>query len=365
MFFKLSCESVRCIMFLGRNEELNKMNQLLISNKTSIINLVGLAGMGKTTLAKKYSEVYGSKYSHIETVFQCEIGMNLSFPPSTLLILDEADFIIPDVINQITLKNKGIHIVVISRQVNRLLISNTNDFCNIITLTPLNKNESLGFFSDIVEIAADTVMQYVTATGGNPALISMTIDLIRKLGLTYVEKLIFESSIKDKNGIILSEKTIETPTLSIIKTDVSRINYQLMKYIAGKPEYMHKLSPFEFEEMIANLFMELGYTVELTQRTRDGGKDIFVAQKNDIGSFLFFVECKKYAPNRPVGIDVVRNLYGVIGMENQRATGGIIATTSRFTKGVKKEIITSRLEHRISLHDYEYICSLLKKAYLD
>lgn len=137
-----------------------------------------------------------------------------------------------------------------------------------------------------------------------------------------------------------------------------------MRYIAKNPSYMHKMTPRDFEEMMARLFAELGYSVELTQKTRDGGKDIYIAKKNEIGNFLFLVECKKYAPNHPVGIDVIRNLYGVIGMEDTNPTGGIIATTSHFTRDAQKQIIEKKLEHRISLHDYEYICGLLKKAYL-
>ena len=35
------------------------------------------------------------------------------------------------------------------------------------------------------------------------------------------------------------------------------------------------------EEMIAEIFSGLGYDVELTKRTRDGGKDIIALRKRD------------------------------------------------------------------------------------
>ena len=102
----------------------------------------------------------------------------------------------------------------------------------------------------------------------------------------------------------------------------------------------------------------------MTKQTRDGGVDIYIAEKTDLGKFLFLVECKHYAPNRPVGIEVIRNMYGVLGMNKRKPTGGIIATTSRFAKGVREEIVELNLEHRISLHDFENISELLAKAYL-
>ncbi len=54
---------------------------------------------------------------------------------------------------------------------------------------------------------------------------------------------------------------------------------------------------------------------------------------------MFLVECKHYASNRPVGIEVIRNMYGVMGMNKRKPAGGIITATSHFAKGVKEEII--------------------------
>ena len=39
---------------------------------------------------------------------------------------------------------------------------------------------------------------------------------------------------------------------------------------------------------------------------------------------MFLVECKHYASNRPVGIEVIRNMYGVMGMNKRKPAGGII-----------------------------------------
>jgi restriction endonuclease len=47
----------------------------------------------------------------------------------------------------------------------------------------------------------------------------------------------------------------------------------------------------------------------------------------------FLIECKRYAPSHKVGVELVRALYGV--RMHEKATKGILATTSTFTRGAK------------------------------
>ncbi len=54
---------------------------------------------------------------------------------------------------------------------------------------------------------------------------------------------------------------------------------------------------------------------------------------------MFLVECKHYASNRPVRIEVIRNIYGVMGINKRKLAGGIITAAPYFAKGVKEEII--------------------------
>lgn len=103
---------------------------------------------------------------------------------------------------------------------------------------------------------------------------------------------------------------------------------------------------------MAELFAEFGYTVELTARTRDGGKDI-VAIKSDHGILTkLIVECKQYSPNRAVGVGLVRELYAV--KDAVKANKALLATTSYFSKDVKKEVEKYYL-HQIDLKDFDAI----------
>jgi restriction system protein len=80
---------------------------------------------------------------------------------------------------------------------------------------------------------------------------------------------------------------------------------------------------------------QFGWDVELTPETRDGGYDILAVSKSVDGSGLrasYIIECKKYRPDRRVGIAVARQLLHV--KSERGASHAIIATTSDFTSGV-------------------------------
>ncbi|SCX22744.1 Restriction endonuclease [Agrobacterium sp. DSM 25558] len=71
--------------------------------------------------------------------------------------------------------------------------------------------------------------------------------------------------------------------------------------------------------------------MELTKRTRDGGKDIIAISRDNFGvSLKYFVECKHYSEGNKVGVEVVRALHGVRNTKDG-PNKTIIATTSSFT----------------------------------
>lgn len=149
------------------------------------------------------------------------------------------------------------------------------------------------------------------------------------------------------------KKTIDYQPKAIIenkfiKIDFERINYELVQSLIKNPNEMYKLNPRRFEELIAYLFEKMGYEVELTKQTRDGGVDIFALKKEPIGKFLTIVECKRYSPDNPVGAEIVRHMNGVLDIE--KASHGVIATTSYFTPDAHE--IQRRLEYRLSLKEH-------------
>jgi hypothetical protein len=102
---------------------------------------------------------------------------------------------------------------------------------------------------------------------------------------------------------------------------------ELATHVRRKPEDLYFLQPRRFEELIADVFKTLGYAARLTKTSRDGGVDIMLLEANSEQQVL--VQCKRYAPDRKVGVAAVRELLGV-----QIKTGvphAIIVTTSSFT----------------------------------
>jgi restriction system protein len=125
------------------------------------------------------------------------------------------------------------------------------------------------------------------------------------------------------------EIELYVPQEKTIITNLANSANDIIQIVQKKPVSLFNMSPREFEEFIAQIFSNHGFSVELTQKTRDGGKDI-IAIRSDLGLCAkYIIECKRYAPNRPVGVELVRNLYGV--QQQEGANKSVLATTSRFT----------------------------------
>jgi restriction endonuclease Mrr len=129
---------------------------------------------------------------------------------------------------------------------------------------------------------------------------------------------------------------------------VIETNEGLKRYFAKHPEALYDLSPRKFEILIADILRDFGFEVVLTQATHDRGIDIYAYMKNRVGSFLTFVECKRWQPQKHVGIEVVQRLYGV--QQVNQANKSMIVTTSFFTKPAIEEC--RRYEHLMELKDY-------------
>lgn len=104
---------------------------------------------------------------------------------------------------------------------------------------------------------------------------------------------------------------------------------------AARPKYLDALTPRQFEELIASLFKNQGFDVELTARTRDGGYDIVAVAHSGLNPETLLVEVKHFAPNRPVGVGIVRALYGVKKLN--LASKGILVTSSYVSRDARHE----------------------------
>ncbi len=182
----------------------------------------------------------------------------------------------------------------------------------------------------------------------DPSISSPIIDHFDKLWDEYESlELVYEQILKTS-----------APNISPILVTASETRWgKIFKYLSKNPQHLFSLDPLRFEELVAELLFRDGMEVELTERSGDGGRDILAWTTTDIGQQLYLVECKRYNEENPVGVSIVRALYGVV--EAEKATGGIIVTTSEFTKGATN--FAKTLEHRLWLKDYYQLLEWIRK----
>lgn len=93
----------------------------------------------------------------------------------------------------------------------------------------------------------------------------------------------------------------------------------------ARPNLMD-LNPFEFENLVANLFKQLGLETKLTRSSRDGGIDAVAYDSRPVLGGKVVIQAKRY--KNTVGVSAVRDLYGT--MLNEGANKGILVTTSGY-----------------------------------
>ena len=159
---------------------------------------------------------------------------------------------------------------------------------------------------------------------------------------------------EDDAGILVPEKPA-------IITDLRDCIINLVDEISRDPSILPTIPNRQFEELVAHIFAGKGFQVELTKRTRDGGRDV-IALRNDLGVHVkYLIECKRYAMPNKVGVSLVRSLYGVQAQEG--ANKSVLATTSRFTKeALEFASATNTTEWSMSLKDFDDVFDWIKEA---
>lgn len=145
-----------------------------------------------------------------------------------------------------------------------------------------------------------------------------------------------------------AESEIILPETPQIITDIRLINTSIIDKINRNPNIIYQMGSRHFEELVAELFDKEGYKVTLTQATRDGGKDLLIIEQKRIGNFIIYVECKNYSMNNPVGVRLVRELYGTVMADN--ATAGVLVTSSYFSNPAVE--FKEQVKSQLSLIDF-------------
>ena len=125
-------------------------------------------------------------------------------------------------------------------------------------------------------------------------------------------------------------------------------NEWVLRQIKRNPDDIAKLSPRQFELIVAEILKRLGWEIHVTPASRDGGKDIVAVMQTSLGPHLCLIETKLFRMDRPVGVALIRGLYGVV--EDEEASSGALITTSYFTNPAVQ--FAKAHPNKLHLHDF-------------
>lgn len=206
--------------------------------------------------------------------------------------------------------------------------------------------DALNMLRDLLgpNLPSEDVLHGAEAAAGSPLALSLLAKLARGRDLQEIRRL-FQGEIYDLNRqIVLPESKIITE----VKPRIIFANEALVEGLRRQPDSIYDLSWRKFEELIAELLSDLGYEVELTPPTHDGGRDILAYMTTPHGRLLCLVETKKHSRDRPVGVRLVRELYGTL--IDADASSAMLVTTSSFSTYAKA--LEQRHQYKLALRDY-------------
>jgi HJR/Mrr/RecB family endonuclease len=162
-------------------------------------------------------------------------------------------------------------------------------------------------------IIVDQSVLHAVLGNQNIAIVSAQEDAktIQKLQDHFNELWEATSAIEESRQLLFED--LLRPSFPLFKSDIIRVSNetwnQLITHLSRSPEDLYRLEPAHFEELVAELLHREGMEVQLTPKTRDGGRDVLALHNGSAGQHLYLVECKRYSPDRPIGVDLVRSLY--------------------------------------------------------
>ncbi len=127
------------------------------------------------------------------------------------------------------------------------------------------------------------------------------------------------------------EKLDPQNRLQRIAEDANRKNVEAVQQLH---KALHKMDPFDFESLVAELFRRMDYdNVEDLQKTHDGGVDVIAEKDFGFGSEKVVIQVKRHSHG--LGRAVVSQLRDDIRAFSG-ATRGIIVTTSKFNNDAEE-----------------------------
>lgn len=84
----------------------------------------------------------------------------------------------------------------------------------------------------------------------------------------------------------------------------------------GLRSVLSRVKPLEFEHFVADIYRLLGYRVEVSKASGDGGVDVIASSSSE----CLLIQAKHYQGTR-IGVQIVRELYGVSMLQQNNSPG--------------------------------------------
>lgn len=144
---------------------------------------------------------------------------------------------------------------------------------------------------------------------------------------------------------------------SEIRTLFDRFLAELAKLVSLQPETLDRIEWRDLERLLATVLEGLGFNVELTPSSKDGGKDIVVSCRISARTFTYFVEVKHWRSRKRVGPTVLTDFLRVLVREQQDA--GLLLSTYGYSAPAL-ELLAEVDRERLRIGDKEKMVSLCK-----
>lgn len=361
-------------LFVGRQRELDILQRELVGPETRTVWISGSAGMGKTSLALMFAElqrkafpggVFNLNATPLETLDRTASRQPLQTSGPCLVIVNDVEarpqHQVAQELAAIRRLYPAARVLVTSRSAP---VSGATDLQ--LNLDGLSQQEFHELLRRRLAYSGSSQLadELFASLQGHPLAARLATDILKAGDMTPRELLERLQSftwpgIVGPQGEAIPDETSEHRR---VVSDVAAVSDEFLRKLHENPRLLCELTPRGFEQVVAELLGRLDYDVALTPASIDGGKDIYATKKDHLGTFLYVVECKKYAPDHPVGVGLVRQLNGVVQAE--QATAGILTTTSFFTKGAKE--FQNMISFQLSLRDYlgiqDWLESVMKRS---
>lgn len=196
------------------------------------------------------------------------------------------------------------------------------------TLHELFEAESLGHVDVICFNGYIHTVDPATGRDTQPHLISVrtTRETFLEIDLSRVEK---KACLKNLGAQVSRSPEEAQPVKPIMDFKMADARFvdqsDLISGLADAPNLMD-LNPYEFENLVANLFGQMGLESKLTRSSKDGGVDCVAFDTRPVLGGKVVIQAKRYRDT--VGVSAVRDLFGT--MMNEGANKGILVTTSGY-----------------------------------